>query len=448
MNTEAAARFANELRDHTKLMDLVSEKNALVSRRVYADPEIYELEQERLFRRVWTFIAHDSELPKPGDYVTRELAGEPVVLIRGDDGLVRGFLNSCRHRGMRLCRADKGRASLLRCPYHGWSYSRTGSLAGVFAKELYSPDHLKKADLGLIPIAQLDSYRGLIFGTWSAEIPPLEKFLGNMRFYLDIYLGRTDGGSVVVGTPQVWDVETNWKFAADNFTGDNFHLASTHGSIVQLGLLPPDPMAISHGHLVRAEHGHVLHFVKGPPDPSWEYFGLPKELVPQFERNLNARQLELVKGHSFSVGSVFPNLSFMQVMVQGDFESPPTPFLSFRQWQPMGPSTTRIRSYLLLEKEAPEPYREASYQAYVRTFGPGGIFEQDDLENWEECTRVNRGKIAQRYGLHHGMGIHLPADSSFPGPGEAWSGAYGERTQLAFYGEWQRWLTVATPWMR
>jgi PAH dioxygenase large subunit len=380
----------NLLRDRVSLVDLVSEERHEVSRRVYADPEIFEIEQDRLFRRTWLFLAHESELSNAGDYVTRELAGEPVVLIRGDDGKIRGFLNSCRHRGMRLCRADHGRLSIVRCPYHGWTYSKTGALLSVFAKDLYEPGRLRKDELGLIPITQLDSYRGMVFGTWNAELPALADYLGNMRFYLDLYLGRTDGGTEVLGTPQVWEVAANWKFATDNFTGDNFHLYSTHGSIVELGLLPPDPMSLAYGHLVHPQDGHVLHVVPGPPDPMFEYFGLPKELVPQLERNLSPVQFELIRGLGFSVGTVFPNLSFLQVLVQGDFETPPTPFLCFRQWQPTGPTSTRVWSWLLVDKEASPEYRKATYEAYVRTFGPSGVFEQDDLENWEECTRVNK----------------------------------------------------------
>src|SRR5262245_65972788 len=137
MTTNTPGIDANLLRDHTSLADLVSSERHEVSRRIYVDPELYEMEQDRLFRRTWLFLAHESELPNPGDYVTRELAGEPVVLIRADDGKIRGFLNSCRHRGMRLCRADQGRVSIVRCPYHGWTYSKTGTLLSVFAKELY-----------------------------------------------------------------------------------------------------------------------------------------------------------------------------------------------------------------------------------------------------------------------------------------------------------------------
>ena len=173
---------------------------------------------------------------------------------------------------MRLCRADHGHVSIVRCPYHGWTYSKTGALLSVFAKDLYEAGRLRKEELRMIPITQLDSYRGMIFGTWNAEAPSLADYLGNMRFYLDLYLGRTDGGTEVLGTPQVWDVAANWKFATDNFTGDNFHLYSTHGSIIELGLLPPDPMSLSSGHLVHPQDGHVLHVVPGPPDPMFEYF--------------------------------------------------------------------------------------------------------------------------------------------------------------------------------
>jgi len=204
-------------------------------------------------------------------------------------------------------------------------------------------------------------------------------------------------------------------------------------------------MSLAFGHLVQAERGHVLHIVPGPPIPEAEYFGVPQPLRPLIEQTLDPLQLEIARNHSFSVGTVFPNLSFMQVMVQGDLRSPPTPFLSFRLWQPTGPGTTKVWSWLLVEKEADPAYRKATYEAYVRTFGPSGIFEQDDMENWEECTRMNKGAIAQRYNMHHGMAVHLPPDTDFIGPGTAWAGSYGERTQLCFYYEWKNWLKNKEP---
>lgn len=432
------------LRDGKNIAGLIDEGH--VARRIYADAEIHELEQERIFRRTWSFLAHDSELPNPGDYVERTLANEPVIVIRGDDGVVRAFLNSCRHRGMRLCRTDRGNASYLRCPYHGWSYSRTGELVSVFAEELYDPANLDKESLGLIPVDQLDSYHGMIFGCWSKETPPLPEFLGDMRFYLDMLVGRTGAGVEVLGPPQIWEVHSNWKFATDNFTGDNFHLYTAHGFAAELGMMPPDPMSLAYGNLVHVQGGHVLHIVPGPPIPQFEYFGLPMELRPEIDRTLNPTQLELVKNHMVSVGTVFPNLSYLQVMIQGDMQSPPVPFLSFRMWQSTGPKTTKVWSWVVVEKDAPEDFKRASYETYVRTFGPSGLYEQDDMENWEECTRVNSGKVAQRHNLHHGMAVHLDPDESFVGPGTAWPGSYGEKTQLCFYDEWKRWMTEEKPW--
>ncbi|MEI9964001.1 MAG: SRPBCC family protein [Caulobacteraceae bacterium] len=369
------------------------------------------------------------------------------MLVKGDDGVVRAFLNSCRHRGMRLCRADRGRASFLRCAYHGWAYSKTGALVSAFAEEMYDADSLKKEELGLVPVTQVDSYRGMIFGTWSAEAPPLKAFLGDMTFYLDMFLGRTDGGVEVVGAPTMWEVAANWKFGAENAC-DNQHLYTAHGSVVELGLLPPDPMSLSYGHLIRADGGHVLHVVPGAPDPMFSHFGLPKALMPQLEKHLSPAQMKVAENTTYSVGNVFPNLTFLQVMVQGDAEAPPAPFLNFRIWQPTSPTTTRIWAFLMIDKEASPEYRKASYEAYVRTFGPSGIFEQDDMANWEECTRVNQGKIAQKHSLHHGMGLHMQPDPNFPGPGDAWPSSYGERAQLAFYAEWRRWMTEQTPWVR
>jgi PAH dioxygenase large subunit len=441
--TVDASVWQSQLRDGTDVTSLVSESKGQVSRRIYGDPEVFELEQDRIFRRTWNFLAHESEFAKAGDTVTRTLAGEPIVLIKGDDGKVRAFLNSCRHRGMRVCRADRDNLKFMRCVYHGWAYNRDGSLAGVFAEQLYDAKNLRKQELGLIPVTQVDSYAGFIFGTWNVDARPLAEYLGNMRFYLDLIANRTADGCEVVGVPHVWEAATNWKFATDNFTGDNFHLYTAHGSMVELGLLPPDPMSLAGGYLITAEGGHVLHVVPGPPD--YNYLGVPREMVPEFKAHLSEPQQQIMENISFTVGTVFPNLSYLHVLVAKAEGVAPCPFLSFRFWEPLAHNRTRIYSYLVVDKSAPADFRAETAQAYVRTFGPSGTFEQDDMENWEDCTLVNSGKIAQRYNLHHGMGLDVEPDPGFPGPGKAYPGSYGERTQLAWYGEWLRWMTERDP---
>src|ERR1700690_2219858 len=95
---------------------------------VYTSPEVYELELKRIFREGWAFVAHESEVPERGDYLTRMLGGEPVIVVRGKDGGVRVLANRCTHRGNRLCNAEQGNSSSFRCPYHGWTFANDGHL--------------------------------------------------------------------------------------------------------------------------------------------------------------------------------------------------------------------------------------------------------------------------------------------------------------------------------
>lgn len=415
--------------------ELVRPDEGRISRRIFTDPEIYALERERLFARAWLFLGHESEIPNPGDYVTRPLGVDPVVLIRDDDGAVRAFLNSCRHRGMRVCRTDRDNVSFLRCPYHGWTYRPNGELMTVPAEAHYEPGVLNKDRMGLVPVAQIDSYRGLIFATWDPAAPPLEDYLGDSRFYIDVIFGRCDGGVEVVGVPQVWDVETCWKFAVDNFT-DNQHVWWAHHSLVDLGMLPNDPDFASHGHMLVMGDGHIGHFVPGPV----KGFGLPEELHEHFARNLDPVQAELARGSVYSAGTIFPTFHWLQLLVQGDLDSPNLPILNLRMHQPLTPTRTRMWSWFVIDKAAPEAFRRASYETYVRTFGPSGIFDQDDMENWEECTKANEGPIAHRYTLDHTMGLGRKPDPSWKGPGTAYPNSYGEMTQLAWYAEWRKWM--------
>jgi PAH dioxygenase large subunit len=135
MATVKSPPFSTTLSDGTSLENLVSEEEPRISRRLYGDPEIFELERERIFQRAWCFLAHESEFSRPGDTVTRNLAGEPIVLIMGDDGVIRAFLNSCRHRGMRVCRADRDNLKFMRCVYHGCRGIRRAAIRAEVPQE-------------------------------------------------------------------------------------------------------------------------------------------------------------------------------------------------------------------------------------------------------------------------------------------------------------------------
>lgn len=115
----------------TDVKDLVDADNGIISPRIFADPEIYEEELARIFARCWLFLCHESRIPASGDFITTYMGEDPILVTRGRAGEIKSFVNRCRHRGNRLCRADSGNAGFFICAYHGWRYSNEGKLTGV-----------------------------------------------------------------------------------------------------------------------------------------------------------------------------------------------------------------------------------------------------------------------------------------------------------------------------
>jgi phenylpropionate dioxygenase-like ring-hydroxylating dioxygenase large terminal subunit len=120
------------------LQHLVDDSAGRVSREIFVNQDIYDQEQERLFARAWLFVGHESQIPHPGDYFAASMGEESVILTRDRDHQIHVFLNTCRHRGMKVCRYDEGNTAVFTCPYHGWSFATDGQLVGVpFYKEAY-----------------------------------------------------------------------------------------------------------------------------------------------------------------------------------------------------------------------------------------------------------------------------------------------------------------------
>ena len=160
---------------------------------------------------------------------------DPVLVTRGADGKIRAFLNMCRHRGNRVCRGEAGNATTFTCPYHGWSFRNDGALDFVPGyKEVYL-ERLDMAAHGLVPVAQLDTYKGLIFATFDASAPSLTDYLGDMAWYLDMILDRREGGIEFIPGVHKWRLNCNWKLPTDNFIGDSYHGPVSHISAWQNG---------------------------------------------------------------------------------------------------------------------------------------------------------------------------------------------------------------------
>lgn len=295
----------------------------------------------------------------------------------------------------------------------------------------------------------------MIFGSLDADAEPLEEFLGDMKWYFDIMLGRSDGGLEVHVVPHRWVVRTNWKISSDNFGGDPYHTAMTHRSTVELGISPRDPLFASYGHQIVLGNGHGVNMITSKDGTvSNPYQGLPEQMWSMFERNLSPVQLQIFHNTRVIVGTRFPNLSFVSPMHgTGGPDHPLTSFVNFRVGRPVGPDTLEIWSWVLVDKEAPEAFKEASYLTCIGSFGPAGTLEQDDTEIWTRVVDASKGIMAQDKDVHYNnvlnylMGLdRVEPDPSWPRPGVAYPTCYLEAISRAFYERWVDLLLSENDW--
>jgi nitrite reductase/ring-hydroxylating ferredoxin subunit len=145
---------------------MIDLRRGTISREIFVSPEFYREELDRLFTRAWLFVGHESLIPKPGDFYVSRMGEESVILCRDAQGAVHVFLNSCRHRGMKVCRYEQGNTSLFVCPYHSWSYTTDGKLQGVPLYRALYDGTLNREEWSLIEVPKLALYKGTVWASW------------------------------------------------------------------------------------------------------------------------------------------------------------------------------------------------------------------------------------------------------------------------------------------
>jgi phenylpropionate dioxygenase-like ring-hydroxylating dioxygenase large terminal subunit len=190
---------------------------------VYGDPAVLALEKERLFMKDWLCIGRVEELPKPGDYLTQTIVGEPIMVVRSKAGVLQAFYNQCRHRGVEVAQGQ-GNAKIFKCPYHAWTYDLDGKLIGVpFMKEAEGFD---QKNCSLKPI-RLDSWGGWIFISFNPAVESLGSYLDEYREEFAL-LRQED---LRLGLKYETDFDCNWKFVYENLL-DIYHVGVTHADSI------------------------------------------------------------------------------------------------------------------------------------------------------------------------------------------------------------------------
>ncbi|HEY5301598.1 MAG TPA: Rieske 2Fe-2S domain-containing protein, partial [Acetobacteraceae bacterium] len=159
------------MREALPLASMTDVDRGMISREIFVAPEFHRAELETLFTRAWLFVGHESLIPKPGDFYTSRMGDGSVLLCRDERGAIHVFLNSCRHRGMKICRYEQGNTSLFVCPYHSWSYTTEGKLQGVPLYRTLYDGTLNREDWSLIEVPRLATYKGTIWASWDAQAP-------------------------------------------------------------------------------------------------------------------------------------------------------------------------------------------------------------------------------------------------------------------------------------
>jgi len=345
-----------------------------VERALYTDRAVFEAEETRIFERAWLYVAHQSELKKPGDFRTADLAGQPILAVRGDDDKIRVVYNSCRHRGPLVELHGAGNRKSFRCLYHHWEYGRDGALVSVPRCEGQGPD-FRLEDYSLVRVPRVETVYGLIFASLDPQAPPLDEYLGQAAPYLEeIALYRGEPQEVYGSYEYVY--EGNWKLICEN-TVDDYHPQYLHARTYQETVKRLGGLGIS-GAFMGGKAAEDLESTRRSLDLGLHGF-ITWRAQDRNLRHQNQREYHL---HV----SVFPSLLMLY--------DPIRDVTGIRVVKPEAVDRTRVITACLGPVSANSERRRGIAERFNENWGPTGRVGPDDITCFEYIQKGLRAKAA------------------------------------------------------
>ena len=369
------------------------------------DPGVFAREQEVIFDRSWLYIGHETELRKPNDFLTRYVAGRPLIFMRDKRGAVRVWVNSCPHRGAMLCREGRGNARFMTCFYHGWSFSSSGDMVSMPDDGSYGPGFERP---GLAAPPRVESYRGFVFVSFDPQIVDLGTYLAGAREYLDLVSDMSETGMEVLAGTHEYSVRANWKLLVEN-SYDGYHAVSTHQRYFEMVSAARGGPALAQRRPSRCVDLGNGHAVIGSGAGGGAIFGRPLSSAAQAERDARFNRLRDKYGGTWIdrlSGSrnlvIFPNLVVID-LVMG---------VVIRKIDPLSPGYLHVSAWELVPPEEGEELRRQRLDNFLTFWGPGGLASPDDVEALETCQRsfAARSELAWS-DISRGMNKGAPSGS-------------------------------------
>jgi 2-chlorobenzoate 1,2-dioxygenase len=411
-----------------------------LDKRIYTDPSVFDLEMERLFGRAWLLLGHECQVPEPGSFFLGRMGRYPVIVVRGQDSVVRVLHNRCAHRGPAVCAQRKGKTSLFVCPYHAWTYELDGRLRSMPLREEYGPG-FPKDERGLKRVPRVSSYRGFIFASLAAEGPDLETFLGQARLSFDDFMDRSPSGEIeAVDPPLRYRVRANWKVIFENLN-DILHPLFAHASA-----------ASAVRHMREVEKLHPLHrLLAATPNMTLQTFqkldsvitehahsyvtGIVSIVNPPIPRDAYFAALAERHGEDGAQRVLSTDVHVVLVYPSVTMNSR---FQTMRLVRPIACDETEVEAHVFRLKGAPESvFAQALEYNYV-SGSPASPVIVDDLEIYERL----QAEVGVAAGLSVERCLETVAD---PGDSTARIPGTSEEYIRRQYRLWQRYLRGDAP---